>query len=112
MNNELTPEQELQVRVFYDEIASQAEKFMPNNTGQARTLRAILLDILGYKQMPNGALVSVDRKVSVQLGNDMYKDIKDEWQADYNRLKDSLEASTSKQSKSTKVRKSVFPEDV
>lgn len=96
--NSLTPEQDLLTRKFYEEVAVLSEDFLTDAPATGRQLRAILLEILGYRQLPTGARISKTTKVKGEFGSDMLEGYADEWYEDATKAKAEVEASTSKQS--------------
>ena len=110
--NNLTPEQDLLTREFYEQVALLAEDFMPDHPASARQLRGTILDMLGYRQLPNGARIDKDIEVKGKFGTDLYEGYADEWYEDADKAKAAIEASTSKSTEGTEVRTSVLSEDV
>ena len=94
--NNLTPEQDLLARAFYEQIGLNAEAFLPNHPATARQLRAIVLDMLGYIQLPTGARVAKETEIKGRFGTNIYEGYEDEWEAD--KAKAAAEASTSESS--------------
>lgn len=122
-NNTLPADLDLLTREFYESVALKAESFIPDQSGSARQLRAIILDMLGYRQLPSGARIAKDIKITRPLNDASFSGFKDEWAADTTRAlealenednndKDTVEASSSEQAEGTEVRETVLPEDV
>ncbi len=115
--NNLTPEQDIATREFYDIVAA-APSYLQDSPAHRRQLIAILLEALNYNQLPNGAFVSKDTNVQVAFGSKDYSQYPDEWDADKERAvasinsKDTAKASTSSKTKNTKVREAVLSKDV
>jgi hypothetical protein len=87
VENALTPEQDLLTRRFFLEVASKDGLF-PDAPAYSGQLRALLLSILNYRQLPNGNFVSRDTELHVPFGTN-YADAMDaypcEWDADTER---------------------------
>ena len=119
--NNLPAELDILTREFYEGVALQAEKFMPDNPVGARRLRGIILDMLGYQVMNNGARIDKTLKPKNTFGQQT--DYVDEWKDDLKRNlealenetdnnQDTTETSTSESAESAEVREAVLPEDV
>ena len=67
--NNLTPEQDLLTRRFYVEVAEKAEALLPDAPVNARNLRATLLMLLNYIQLPSGAFVEAGTDINRAFGN-------------------------------------------
>lgn len=110
--NNMSFKQELLARLFYENVAQVAEDFLPNQPVTARQLRGILLDMLGYKQLPTGARVDKETEIKGAFGANIYEEYQDEWEADTNAIIAALETSTSESSTSAKIREAILSEDV
>jgi hypothetical protein len=82
-SNKLTPQQDLLTREFYIEVAEKADDLLPDTAAHGRHLRAILLALLNYDQLPNGAFISKGQSVKLDYGSRDFSGYPDEWQADY-----------------------------
>jgi hypothetical protein len=121
--NNLTPEQDILARRFFLEVA-QEPGLVPNSPPLEQQLRAILLAILNYQQLPNGNFVKRGTEIILPFGSSDYSAYPCEWAADYQRavagIEDSFaiysddngEASTGVETPSTEVREAILPEDV
>ncbi len=124
--NVLTPEQDILTRQFYVEVAQKAEALLPNTPAFGRQLRAILLLLLNYDQLPSGAFVTKGTTITKAFGSVDYSSYTDEWVTDLgealadvemrkheaNKSTDTSEASASEPCEDTEVRETVLPEDV
>ena len=80
--NNLSPAQDILTRRFYQEVCLQGEEFFPNSAGKPRRLRGLVLDLLGYMVLPNGARVDKNLKISQKFGEADYSQYPDEWNDD------------------------------
>ena len=110
--NNMSFKQELIARLFYSEVATKAEDFLSEQPVTARQLRGILLDILGYKQLPTGARIAKETEVAGTFGTNIYEEYEDEFDADTAEIIASLEASPSESSTDSKIRETIFSKDV
>lgn len=85
--NNLTPEQDLLTRRFYVEVAERSG-LIPDSAVAMRTLRAILLELLNYDQLPNGNFVEKGKARTVKFGQSL--DLPNEWPADTRRAEDAV----------------------
>lgn len=110
--NNLTTEQDILTRRFYKEVAERCEAQFPNTPAHARQLRALVLDMLGYQVLSNGARVCKTKEVSYGFGNPDLSKFPDEWNTDLraraeeykrgtNNSKDTNQASTRKPGEDT-----------
>ena len=125
--NNLTPEQDLLVREFYVEIGMKADDLFAAAPTSARNLRSLLLELLNYDQIANGAYITKGTVVKMEFGTKDLSAYPDEWAADYDRsvaaialgetdeadsVEDDVEASTGSPSSNTSLRETLFPKDV
>jgi hypothetical protein len=87
--NNLTPEQDILARRFFLEVA-QEPGLVPNSPPLEQQLRAILLAILNYQQLPNGNFVKRGTEIILPFGSSDYSAYPCEWAADYQRAVDAL----------------------
>lgn len=124
--NNLTPEEDLLTREFYATIAARGDQFFSGSPASARQLRAILLLLLNYDQLPNGTFVTRGTKIDVPFGSNDYSKYKDEWMEDLakslaaveiskneaNKDNDTSKARASEPSEDTEVGETILREDV
>ena len=82
--NSLTTEQDLLVRVFWDKVC-QDPNVLPSEPVSIRRLRRLVLDLLNYDVLPNGAYVQRGSKVKTKLGETSFADYPCQWKADTER---------------------------
>ena len=90
-NNTLTPDQDVQTREFFINVAEQTEALLPNSPASGRTLRGILLQLLNYDQLPSGAFITAGTPVTRSLGDNTYSEYPCEWEEDYQRAIEELD---------------------
>ncbi len=121
--NHLTVEQDILTRRFYQEVALKADAHFPGSPSSARKLRGLVLDLLGYQVLPNGARISKGIEVQHKYGNPDFSAYPDEWNSDIQRIRQEVtggtrnrkstpKASTSEPSESTPVGEGVLSKDV
>lgn len=125
-SNTLTPEEDLLTREFYATIAAHGDRLFPGSPASARQLRAIILLLLNYDQLPNGAFVTRGTNIDVPFGSNDYSKYKDEWMEDLGKTLAAVEilknearkdintskASASESSEDTEVGETILREDV
>lgn len=122
-NNTLTARQDLLTREFFVTVAEQTEDLLPNSPASGRSLRGILLQLLNYDQLPNGAFVAKGTEITYKFGHADYSSYENEWESDYQRAIEELdneggnntnttETSTGESSTDTEVRQTILSEDV
>lgn len=118
--NQLTPEQDLITRQFYKDVVISGNALV-NSPAHKRQLRAIVLELLNYDQLPNGSFVEKGKNITYTFGKEAdYSKFPDEWEEDEKRAKEAVanngdsssSSSTSQSAKSAKVREAVLPEKV
>lgn len=82
--NSLTPEQDVLTRAFWQKVANDPDIF-PTEQVSARRLRRLILDLLNYDVLPNGAFIQRGSKVQVKLGDTTYSNYPCQWERDTRR---------------------------
>lgn len=94
MKTNLPPKLDLKIRDLMIELVKhRPETVSPSAPSVYKTLLRSLLEVLGYKMLPNGSLVSQDVKVTHTFGTEPdYSKYDDEFERDYEEVKAIVEA--------------------
>ncbi len=119
--NNLTPEQDLLTREFFEQVAIRDE-FLPNDPAIKRSVVAGLLTALNYDWLPNGHFIEKGANLQYRFGSSSpdYDAYDDEWEDDKRRAEDAIAnytedtppTRTSKSTESAKVREAILSEDL
>lgn len=116
--NNLKPEVDLVIRDFFEYMQGDPS-ILGDSPARRRSLLGTLVDLLGYKQLPNGAFVSKDLEIKMPFGSSDYSRYPDEYAEDKEKALEATsmdtsgpEASASEPSEDTEVREAVLSEDV
>lgn len=114
-SNNLTPQQDLLIRKFYERIATNDQLFAQDPVGQ-RNLKVLIMRLLGYDKPTTK---------TYRFGETPSRDISAEWEADRERAKEAAyaifyetyspsadETNSSESGESAPVRPRILPEDV
>jgi len=115
--NQLSARQDLITREFFQEVATQGNT-LNGSPAHKRQLIAILLEMLDYDILPNGAFIKKGTKVQMEYGSKDYSAYPNEWDTDEERSREAIkdqdtpETSASVKAESAPVREGILPEDV